>query len=112
MQIVEREAAPGSAKKAQPGNAVVGIEQGAGQGERVEDFGAGCEFFEIDGTEGNLSLAQGLGDRDERFAGAGENSDAVFFFVCLRFINAAHLIADQVNDFVDLLFVSIFHFAF
>ena len=77
VQVGEREAAPGSAENTEPGDAVEGIEEGAGEGERVEDFGAGGELFKIDGAEGNFGFAQGLGDGGEGVAGAAEDGDAV-----------------------------------
>jgi hypothetical protein len=80
VQVVKRKPAPGSAQNAQPGHAVLGIEQGAGQGERVEDFGAGSELFEIDGAEGNLSFAQGLRDGSERICGCGPGRRCGIFF--------------------------------
>ena len=76
VQVVEREAAPGGAQDAQPCHAVLGIEQGAGQGERVQHFGAGGKLFQFDGAEGNSGLAQSCGDGGEVAARAAQNGDA------------------------------------
>jgi len=74
VKVGEGEAAPRGAKCAEPGDAVDGIEEGAGQSEGVEDFRAGRELFEVDGTEGDLCCAESLGDRGKSVAGAARTA--------------------------------------
>ena len=107
MEVVESEAAPGGAEDAEPGDAVLGIEQSAGQGEGVEDFGAGSEFFQIDGAEWNFRVVEGLGDGGEGVAGAAEDGDAVLFLSSAltgqtALLNAARMAANQIDNFVCL----------
>ena len=102
MEVCEREAAPGGAEDAEPGDAVEGVEQGAGEGESVEDFGAGGEFFEVDGAEGDLRFAEGLGDGSEGVAGAAEDGDAVGFAGGAGEIEPVLVAADEGDDFFSL----------
>ena len=52
-----REAAPGGAQEGEPGGAVGGVEQGAGEGEEVEDLLALGEGFDFDGAVGDGGAA-------------------------------------------------------
>ncbi len=89
VQVVEREAAPRRAQNAQPGHAVLGIEQSASQRECVEHFGARRKLFQFDGAEGNSGLAQRLGDRHKMLSGAAQDGDAVFFSAGAGLLDAA-----------------------
>ena len=78
VQIVERKAAPRGAQNAQPSDAVLRVQQRAGQRERIQHFGPVAQPLEIEGAEGNRSLAQSLGNGRERLARPAKHSDAVF----------------------------------
>ena len=52
VQVSEREAAPGSAENSEPGGSVYGVEQGAGERQGVEDFGALAKGNEVYGAKG------------------------------------------------------------
>ena len=56
-----------------------GLSRARAEGESVEDFRAGGELFEVDGAEGDVGCAEGLGDGGESVAGAAEDGDAVVF---------------------------------
>ena len=62
VQVVEGQAAPGSAQNTQPGYPVAGIEQRTGQSQSVKDFGPGGELFEFNGAEGDCRFAKRFGD--------------------------------------------------
>ena len=107
VEIAERKATPRGAKGTEPGNTVEWIEEGAGEGEGVQNFRANGELFEIDGAEGNLGCAEGQGNGSEGVAGAAEDGDAEFL-VCIElslFValpDALPIAFDQSDDFVDL----------
>src|ERR1035438_9753260 len=65
MQVVEREAAPGSAQDSQPGHAVLWIEQRAGQ-RRTNDVMADLVFTDVPGrvAKNLLDLADRFGEQD------------------------------------------------
>ena len=94
--------APRGAQHAQPREPVVGIEQGAGQGQGVEDFRAGSELLQIEGAEGDLRFAEGLGDGSEALAGAGEDGDAILFAALASLRDAAHVALNQGDDLLSL----------
>ena len=65
MQVGKREPAPGGPQNAEPGDTVEGIEERAGQGERVQNFWARRQLYQFDGAEGNLRFAKRRGDGDQ-----------------------------------------------
>ena len=77
MQIGEREAAPWSAKHAQPRDAIVRIEERASERKRVDNLRAVLERFKIDGAKGDGGLAQSSGDGYKRFARPGKHGDTI-----------------------------------
>jgi ribosomal protein S12 methylthiotransferase accessory factor YcaO len=105
VQVVEGEAAPGSAENAKPRDAVLGVEQGAGESDGIADLGAVMESFEIDGAEGNGRFAEGLGDGYEGFAGAGEDSDAVFLADRACYFHRREMALNEVSDLLGLGFL-------
>ena len=78
VKFGETEAAPRRTQNTEPGDAVFGIEESAGEGDGIEDFGAVVEVLKFDGAEGNFGFAQSGGDGSERGASATEDGDAVF----------------------------------
>ena len=71
VQIVERKSAPGRAQNSQPRHAVLGIEQGAGEAQCIENFGAVFQFFKLDGAKWDRGFMKGLRDGQERLARTG-----------------------------------------
>ena len=102
MQVGERESAPGRAENAEPGDAVEGIEHGAGESERVENFRARGQLFKIDGAEGDAGLAEGQSDGSQGVAGAAENGDAVLGSRRVGLFDSFGMAADELHDLVDL----------
>ena len=71
----EGEAAPGGAQEGEPCGAVGGVEEGAGEGEEVEDLLALAEGFDLDGAEGDGGgLLEGGYDLNEVAAVADQDS--------------------------------------
>ena len=60
VQVVEREAAPRGAQNAQPGHAILRIEQGASQRQRIQHLRTARELFQFHGAERDSGLAQSL----------------------------------------------------
>ena len=58
VEVGEGEADPGSAQEREPGGAVGGVQEGAGESEQVQDFAALAERLYVDGA---------IGDRRARF---------------------------------------------
>ncbi len=103
VKIVERKPAPWRAQNAQPGHAVLGIEQGAGEAESIKHFGAVFQLFKLDSAKGNACFAQGRGDGRERLAGAGQDGDAVFSSAVRGLARCAlRWLLDQIDNFFDL----------
>ena len=59
-EVGEGEAAPRGVQDGEPGCAVGGVEEGAGEGEGVEDFGALVEVFDVEGAEGDGAVRRAL----------------------------------------------------
>ena len=59
VELGELEATPRRAKDAEPAGAVGGVEQGACEGEEVEDLGALAERLDLDGAVGDGRLLGG-----------------------------------------------------
>ena len=80
-EVGETETAPRGVQDGEPGDAVGGMQQSAGEGEGVEDFGTVVEGFDFEGAEGD-GLVGGVGavefgdDAGEVGAGAGKDGDA------------------------------------
>jgi len=77
MQVVEPQAAPGSAQHTQPPHPVVRVQQRPCQRKRVQDFRPGGELFEFERAEREVRLAKRSRDGGQGPFGAGENGDAV-----------------------------------
>ena len=82
-------------QEGEPGGAVCGVEERAGEGEEVEDLLAFAEGFDLDGAIGDGGGFEGFDDVEEVGAGADEDRDgggwgcgfdegADFLSVCLR----------------------------
>jgi hypothetical protein len=102
MEVIKGETAPGGTQGAEPGYSVERIEDGLGEGQRVEDFRAGRKLFEVDGAEGDCDFAEGMGDGGECVAGAAEDGDAIVLSLCTGCVHAVHVAADEGDDFLDL----------
>ena len=102
MEVGEREAAPGRAECAEPGDAVDRIEEGAGQGEGVEDFRTGRKFFKVDGAEGDTGRTEGLGDGGEGVAGAAQDGYAVLLTIDAGLLDPVGVALDEGDDFFNL----------
>jgi hypothetical protein len=84
MQVGERKAAPGSAQEGERGDAVGGVEQGAGERGEVEDLLALIEGLDLDRAEWDtagvsvlvVEQIEGGNDLDEVVADAHQDGDA------------------------------------
>jgi hypothetical protein len=94
VEVTKRKATPGGAEYAEPRYSVEGIEGGSGEGQRIEDLGAGGELFEIDGAEGDCRFAKGHGDWSQRVASAAEDGDSIVLSFGAGCIHAIHVAAD------------------
>ena len=77
VEVGEGEAAPGGAQQGEPGGAVAGVEEGAGEGEEVEDLlalGEGFDFYGAVGDGVGEGL-EGLDDVEEMGAVADEDGE-------------------------------------
>ncbi len=81
VEVDEGEAAPGRAQEGQPGGAVGGVEEGAGEGDEVEDLLALGEGFDLDGAVGDGGSLEGGDDLGEVDAVANEDGDGWGFGV-------------------------------
>src|ERR1019366_3783059 len=94
VEVAKREAAPGGAEYAEPGYSVEGIEGGSGEGQRIEDLGAGGELFKVDGAEGDCRFAKDQGDWSQRVASAAEDGNSIVFSFGAGCIHAVLVAAD------------------
>src|ERR1035437_5103387 len=91
VEVTKRKATPGGAEQAKPGYSVEGIEGGSGEGQRIEDLGAGGELFEIDGAERGCRFAKGQGDWSQRVGGTHEGGDSIVLSFGAGCIHALHM---------------------
>jgi len=104
MKVGEGESAPGSAQDAEPGGAIDGVEQGASEGDGVEDLGTLAEGDEVEGAVGDGGGVEGGGDGLEGFFGLGEDGDAEFAGegLSLEGLGVLPVGLNEVDDAVEL----------
>ena len=103
VEVGESEAAPGRAQNGEPGDAVHGMQEGAGEREQIAELLAGGEGIDFNGAEGDAAIAEQRDQLMEVRAIADEHGDAVFGAGCAGLFDAGEMSLDDVKDVASFL---------
>src|SRR5580658_2022672 len=107
MEVGKSETAPGGTQHGKPCDAVHGMEQGAGEREKIEEFLAFGQMFDVDGAERDLFVTEQRNDLGKMRAGADEDRDTIFGTGCLGLGDAREMLFENLEDVERLLLLRI-----